>query len=60
VHFIPLHRHTYWRESLKLDADRYPVAESVFPRVVSLPLFSKMTDADQDRVIDVIKGTLVR
>lgn len=58
VHFIPLHRHTYWRESLSLTADKFPVAEDVFSRVVSLPLFSKMSDTDADRVVNAVAEAL--
>lgn len=58
VHFIPLHRHTYWRTSLNLSADDYPVAEDVFPRVVSLPIFSLMTNADVDRVVSALSISL--
>lgn len=58
VHFIPLHRHTYWRESLMLDATDFPVAEDVFPRVVSLPLFSKMSDDDAQRVATTVRELL--
>lgn len=52
VHFIPLHRHTYWRESLGLTPATYPIAEEAFARVVSLPLFSLMSDSDVERVIE--------
>lgn len=58
VHFIPLHRHTYWRTSLELAAAAYPVAEDVFPRVVSLPIFSRMSDEEVDRVVAAVKGSL--
>lgn len=51
VHFIPLHRHTYWRESLHLTGSMFPVAEEAFPRVVSLPIFSSMTLEDARRVV---------
>ena len=58
VHFIPLHKHPIWKESGNLKAKDFPVAESVYHRVVSIPLFTKMTDADQDRVIDAIREIL--
>ncbi len=52
VHFIPLHRHPYWRDTYQLDAVDFPVAEQVFAECVSLPLFPAMSDADQQRVIE--------
>lgn len=58
VHFIPLHMHTIWRESLELDPHRFPNATGQFERVVSLPLFSSMTDDQAQRVVDAVTGIL--
>lgn len=58
VHFIPLHMHTYWRESLKLSDDQFPVASLEFSKNVSLPIFSKMSDGDVERVISAVKDVL--
>ncbi|HXI03611.1 MAG TPA: DegT/DnrJ/EryC1/StrS family aminotransferase [Candidatus Saccharimonadales bacterium] len=55
VHFIPLHRHTYYRESLGLSAGSFPVAERVFSTCVSLPLFPSMTGEEVDRVIGAVR-----
>lgn len=54
VHFIPLHRHPYWRDSLRLQPEDFPVANDAFSRVVSLPLFSSMTDEQVERVIATV------
>ncbi|RLJ22663.1 UDP-4-amino-4,6-dideoxy-N-acetyl-beta-L-altrosamine transaminase [bacterium endosymbiont of Escarpia laminata] len=58
VHFIPLHRHPYWRDTYQLDAADFPVAEQVFTECVSLPLFPAMSDADQQRVIEAATAIL--
>jgi len=58
VHFIPLHMHPYWREQCRLLDDQFPVATAEFARVVSLPIFSKMTDAQVDRVVEAVRGVL--
>lgn len=58
VHFIPLHRHPYWREQFAAGPDAYPVADEACARVVSLPIFSGMTDAQVARVIEVVRGLL--
>ncbi|MCU1431278.1 MAG: UDP-4-amino-4,6-dideoxy-N-acetyl-beta-L-altrosamine transaminase [Actinotalea sp.] len=55
VHFIPLHQHSYWREHCGLSDAAFPVASAEAPRVVSLPLFSAMTDAQVDRVIASVR-----
>ena len=58
VHFIPLHEHSYWRESLSVTLADLPNASAVFPQVVSLPLFSRMTAGQVDRVIDTTRRIL--
>lgn len=58
VHFIPLHLHPYWRDTLSLRPDDFPVATDAFTRVVSLPAFSAMTDAQVDRVISAVHRVL--
>ena len=40
VHFIPLHLHTVWRQSLGLSPHQFPNANDQFEHAVSLPLFS--------------------
>ena len=55
VHFIPLHLHTIWRESLGLDPQQFPKANEQFERVVSLPLFSSMTDGQVGRVVEAVR-----
>lgn len=55
VHFIPLHLQPYWRETYKLVDSDFPHALKNFKSVVSLPIYTKMTEADQDRVIAAVK-----
>jgi perosamine synthetase len=59
VHFIPLHLHPYYRDMLGYRPTDLPVSSMVFQRVLSLPLYSKMTEADVHRVIEVVR-TLVK
>lgn len=58
VHFIPLHRHPYWRDTYSLRGEDFPVAEEAFSRAVSLPLYTRMTDDDQLRVIEAVRRIL--
>jgi len=60
VHYIPLHRQPYWRDHYRLEPQGFPVSEQLFQRGFSLPLYTRMTDADQDRVIDVLSELLTR
>jgi dTDP-4-amino-4,6-dideoxygalactose transaminase len=55
VHFIPLHLQPYWRETYKLKDEDFPNALKNYKRAVSLPIYTKMTEADQDRVIEAVK-----
>ncbi len=58
VHFIPLHMHPYWRERYGLKDAAFPIATAAYEHVVSLPLYSKMTDADVDLVVEATKRAL--
>ena len=58
VHFIPLHRQPYWRENCAAEPARFPVAETAFDAMLTLPLYTRMRDADQERVIDALKSLL--
>ena len=56
VHFIPLHLHPYYRDMWGYQPNDLPVSNMVFQRIISLPLYSKMTEADNDRVIDTVRN----
>lgn len=58
VHFIPLHVQPYWRDRYGFKPEDFPVAFDVYQRVVSLPIYPKMTDADVDRVISAVQTIL--
>lgn len=58
VHFIPLHKHPYWRDTYSLVDSALPVASREFARVASLPIFSKMTDEQVDRVTATVRKVL--
>ncbi len=58
VHFIPLHRQPYWRDNCASDPGRFPVAEAAFGAMLTLPLYTRMQGADQDRVIDALHTLL--
>ncbi len=56
VHFIPLHLHPYYRDSYGYKPADFPTAQAAFERIVSLPLYPKMTEADIQRVITVVRN----
>lgn len=51
VHWIPLHMHPYYRETYGYKPEDFPVAYAQFQRIISLPIYSAMSDQD---VADVI------
>ncbi len=58
VHYRPLHRMSYWAKAYKNHNSVFPVADRHFEGVVTLPLFSYMTEAEVRRVVDVIKAAV--
>lgn len=56
VHFIPLHLQPYWRDRYGFVPESFPHALAAFQRVMSLPLYTKMSDDDQTRVVDALKA----
>ncbi|MFC0117890.1 DegT/DnrJ/EryC1/StrS family aminotransferase [Pseudoalteromonas xiamenensis] len=55
VHFIPLHLQPYWRDTFNLKASDFPVSQELFEGEVSLPLYTKMTLQDQQKVINAVR-----
>jgi dTDP-4-amino-4,6-dideoxygalactose transaminase len=51
MHYPLVHRHPYYRTRFGYDSGLCPAAEAVETRLVTLPLFPTMTDADQDDVL---------
>jgi dTDP-4-amino-4,6-dideoxygalactose transaminase len=58
VHYIPLHLHPYWRDAYRLRSHQFPVSTDAYRRIVSLPIYSRMTDADVSRVIEAVRAAL--
>ncbi|MCC2972433.1 DegT/DnrJ/EryC1/StrS aminotransferase family protein [Massilia sp. IC2-476] len=58
VHFIPLHRQPYWRDSCGLNPEAFPVAEASFEAMLTLPLYTRMRDSDLDRVVAALHELL--
>jgi len=50
VHFIPIHFHPHFRDTLPYRAGAFPVTEDAYHRAVTLPMFPRMTDRDVDDV----------
>ena len=55
VHYIPVHLHPYYYKEFGYKKGDYPVTESVFDRLISLPLFPDMEDKDVQDVITAVQ-----
>jgi len=58
VHYIPLHLQPYWRERYGLRAEQFPHSQHAYERIVSLPMYSRMTEADVQRVAAAAREAL--
>jgi dTDP-4-amino-4,6-dideoxygalactose transaminase len=59
VHFIPLHLHPFYRDTLHYEALEFPCATQIFDRIISLPLYTRMSSQDRQDVIDAV-GDIVK
>jgi dTDP-4-amino-4,6-dideoxygalactose transaminase len=60
VHFIPLHRQPYYRDRFGLQPQDFPVADAAYERLISLPLYTKMTAHDVEDVIEAVRRIVQR
>ena len=58
VHYIPLHLQPYWRDRYGLRAGQFPHSQQAYERLVSLPMYSRMTEADVARVAAAARAAL--
>ena len=58
VHYIPLHLQPYWRDRYRLRTEDFPHSQHAYERMLSLPIYTRMTDADVQRVTVVVQRAL--
>lgn len=54
VHYIPVHLHPYYQQRFGTGRGLCPVAEDAYDRLVTLPIFPEMTEADASDVIEAL------
>ena len=57
VHYIPVHTQPYYRR-LGFEIGMFPEAESYYEDAITLPLFSRMTNEEQDTVVAALEKIL--
>jgi dTDP-4-amino-4,6-dideoxygalactose transaminase len=58
VHYRGVHLHPFYRDKYGLAPEDFPVASAISDRTLSLPLSPKVSEGDQDDVIDALKALL--
>jgi perosamine synthetase len=58
VHYIPVHLHPYYRHEFGHRDGECPVAEAAYERLISLPMFHGMTDADVEDVVGAVSKVI--
>ncbi|MFZ0456147.1 MAG: DegT/DnrJ/EryC1/StrS family aminotransferase [Ignavibacteriaceae bacterium] len=58
VHFIPLYRHPYYRETFNLKTEDFPVSESIYPGIITLPIWPGMKISQIEQVIDNVNSLM--
>lgn len=54
VHYVPVHLHPFYRERFGTGPGTCPVAEAAYERLVTLPMFPRMSDGDVDDVVAAV------
>jgi dTDP-4-amino-4,6-dideoxygalactose transaminase len=58
LHYKAIHHHAWYRQHLNLPDSTLPVASYASERILSLPLFPKMSDADARDVVEAVKAVI--
>jgi dTDP-4-amino-4,6-dideoxygalactose transaminase len=58
VHYRGVHLHPFYRDKYGLEREQFPVATEISDRTLSLPLSPKVTERDQDDVVDALTSSL--
>ena len=59
VHYIPVHRHPYYRDRFGYKGGEFPVAEAAYERLTSLPMFHGMSDNDVEDVVCAVRKVVM-
>ena len=59
VHYIPVHLHPYYRKFLDTSKGDCPVAESMYEKILSIPIYPSMTLEQVNDVIEKIFKTIL-
>ena len=55
VHWMPLHMHPYYRDTFGFAAQDLPTAASLYPEIITLPVYPDMNEGNVRQVCEAIK-----
>ena len=58
IHYIPIYRQAYYAQ-MGFRASDFPESEKYYAETLTLPLYPALTEADQDRVVQVLKEAIL-
>ncbi len=58
VHFIPVHKHPYYKKSYDYQDQYYPIANKIFEECLSLPIYPDLSPEDQRYIIDTLTSLI--
>jgi dTDP-4-amino-4,6-dideoxygalactose transaminase len=55
LHYIPLHFMEYYKKKYELKVFDFPTALGVYQKVMSLPIYSQLSDEDVESICEAVK-----
>lgn len=55
VYWDPIHTSEYYRSTYGYEVGDFPIAEDIASRVLSLPMYPDLSDADADRIVAAVE-----
>jgi len=58
VHYLPIYSFSYYRKNFDFRPKDFPVTEDISSRIVTLPMFPKMSDGDVKDVVSAVEESI--
>jgi len=59
LHYVPIHRHTFWKKQLKMYRKNYNNSEAAYKEMLSLPIYPDLKINDVKKICFIINHTFV-
>jgi len=59
-YFSPVHLQPFYAEQFGYKLGDFPVCEKIAARTLALPFYNRLTESDQDLVVECLKAALAR